>query len=111
MRARGANVTDSVVLAVAAKTYWVPDAESDFPKHFPSEVVVTLKSGRVIRCRMATSLGSPDRPMSRDALLAKFVLNASRAIPRDQAETIAQLVLAIDHADSLEPLVALCTMR
>ncbi|WP_059412408.1 MmgE/PrpD family protein [Cupriavidus basilensis] len=104
-------IDDPAVLAVAAKTFCVPDTKSDFPKHFPGEVVATLRSGRVFRCRMATSLGTPDNPMSRDALLAKFVLNASRAIPREQAESIARAVFAIDDAPSLAPLMALCTMR
>lgn len=102
---------DPDVLAVADKAYCVPDPDSDYPKHFPGEVVVTLTDGRVIRCRKATSLGTPERPLSRDALLAKFMANASRAIPREQAQQVAQAVFALDDAPSLDTLMQCCTIR
>lgn len=102
---------DPSVLAVAARTYCVPDPDSDFPNHFPGEVVVTLKNGQMFRCRQATSLGTPERPLSRDAVLAKFIANATRAIPREQAEKVAQAVFALDDATSLDALLERCTIR
>jgi 2-methylcitrate dehydratase PrpD len=36
------------VLSVADKTWVVDDPLSDYPAHFPGEVIVTLKSGRVL---------------------------------------------------------------
>ncbi|MGC3986801.1 MAG: MmgE/PrpD family protein [Pseudorhodoferax sp.] len=58
------------VLQVAAKTFCVPDPASDFPRRFPGEVVVHLKDGRVLRCRKPASLGTPDVPLSTQALQA-----------------------------------------
>lgn len=41
------------VRALAEKTYCTVDPNSDFPLHFPGEVNVTLKDGRVFGCRKA----------------------------------------------------------
>lgn len=96
------------VLAVAAKTFCVPDPDSDFPARFPGEVIVHLKDGRVVRCRKAASLGTPDVPLSQEALQAKFMTNAIRAIPEADARALMQLLLDIQDADSLQQIMALC---
>lgn len=96
------------VLAVAARTFCVPDPESDFPKRFPGEVIVHLKDGRVVRCRKPASLGTPDVPLSAEALKAKFMANATRAIPEASARELMALVLDIQGAASLDRIMALC---
>jgi 2-methylcitrate dehydratase PrpD len=98
------------VLAIAAKTWCVPDADSDYPRHFPGEVIVTLKDGRVLRCRKATSLGTPERPLPRDAIEAKFLANATRAMNREQALKIIEQVNTLERAESLDALMALCVI-
>ena len=96
------------VLAVAERTFCVDDPESDFPKHFPGEVIVHLKDGRTLRSRKAASLGTPDVPLSRSAIEAKFMKNATRAIEREQAQTLIEKVLHLESADSLDDIMALC---
>lgn len=96
------------VLAIAAKTFCVPDPASDFPARFPGEVIVHLKDGRVLRCRKAASLGTPDVPLSNDALKAKFMTNAIRAIPEVNARELMKLVLDLQDAGSLDRIMALC---
>lgn len=96
------------ILGVADRTYCVDDPGSDFPAHFPGEVVVHLKDGRVFQCRKATSLGTPDRPMPQSDIEAKFIANATRAIDGSAAEKLVEQVLHIESADSLEAIMSLC---
>lgn len=98
------------VLAVADKTWCVPDPASDFPKHFPGEVVVHLKDGRSLRCRKAASLGTPDVPLSTSAVQAKFMSNATRAISADAARSLMDKVMRIETAESLDDIMQLCTV-
>jgi len=96
------------VLAIAAKTFCVPDPASDFPRRFPGEVVVHLKDGRVVRCRKAASLGTPDVPLSAEALQAKFMANATRAISQAAAGRLKDRILRLEEAASLDEIMALC---
>ena len=98
------------VLEVAAKTYCIQDPDSDFPAHFPGEVIVHLKDGRVLRCRKPASLGTADVPLSTDAVKAKFMTNATRAIGKDAAEKLIDIVLNIEKADSLDEIMRLATI-
>ncbi len=96
------------VLAIAAKTWCVDDPESDFPAHFPGEVIVHLKDGRTLRCRKPASLGTLDVPLSLDALKAKFKTNATRAVSADVADRLVEKVLSLEQAASLDEIMALC---
>jgi 2-methylcitrate dehydratase PrpD len=96
------------VLAIAAKTWCVPDPDSDFPVRFPGEVVIHLKDGRVLRCRKAASLGTPDVPLSSEALQAKFMTNATRAVDSRTAALLIDKVMNLETAASLDEIMALC---
>lgn len=87
--------------------FCVDDPASDFPKHFPGEVIVTLKDGRVLRYRQPTSLGTPEVPLSREQIEAKFYANATRAISHEAAQRLVQEVFTLEHAESLDGLMAL----
>ena len=96
------------VLRVADLTYCVDDLESDFPTRFPGEVIVHLKDGRVFKHRKAASLGSPDIPLDRSAITAKFIANATRAISLAAAEQLIERVLSLEAQASLDEIMALC---
>jgi 2-methylcitrate dehydratase PrpD len=96
------------VLAIAAKTWCVPDPDSDFPVRFPGEVVMHLKDGRVLRCRKPASLGTPDVPLSSEAVQAKFMTNATRAIDRATAVRLIDKVMNLETEDSLDGIMTLC---
>jgi 2-methylcitrate dehydratase PrpD len=98
------------VLAVAARTYCVADPASDYPVHFPGEVVVHLKDGRTLGVRKPTSLGTPETPLPRAAIEEKFLKNATRAIARPTADKIIAAVYDIEKAGSLSTLMKLCTV-
>lgn len=99
------------VLAIAARTYCVADPDSDFPVRFPGEVVVHLKDGRVLRCRKPASLGTPDVPLSSDALKLKFMTNATRVIDSDRAAQLVDKVLNLESATSMDEIMTLCLSR
>lgn len=97
------------VLAVAAKTYCIADPASDYPVHFPGEVVVHLKDGRALRVRKPTSLGTPETPLPRAAIEQKFLKNATRVIGQHAAERLIPLIYDLESAPSLSEVMALCT--
>jgi 2-methylcitrate dehydratase PrpD len=97
------------LMALTDRTFVLDDPHSDYPLHFPGEVIVHLRDGTTLRCRKAASYGSPDLPMARDAVVAKFLGNAGRAIDHAAAERLAECVFRLEDAASLDELVALCT--
>ncbi|MFZ2307608.1 MAG: MmgE/PrpD family protein [Rhodoferax sp.] len=99
---------DAAVRALAVRTFCVDDPLSDFPKHFPGEVRITLKDGRVITHREATSLGTPERPLSRAAIDAKFMANASRALGSERARHVSEAIWHLDEMPHIGDLLALC---
>lgn len=95
------------VLALASRAHCVEDPLSDYPAHFPGEVVVTLKDGRVFRSRRHTSLGTPEIPLSSAQVVEKFMANATRAISHAAASELARRVLALEKEPSLDAIMAL----
>ncbi|MES2263810.1 MAG: MmgE/PrpD family protein [Pseudomonadota bacterium] len=96
------------ILAVADLTHCTADTDNDFPARFPGEVTVHLKDGRALRSRQPASLGTPDVPLSRQAIVDKFIANATRAISHNAATKLAELVLQLETAASLDEIMALC---
>ncbi|MBR0650145.1 MmgE/PrpD family protein [Roseomonas terrae] len=100
---------DPAVLRIAALAECTPDPLSDYPKHFPGEVIVTLKDGRVLRSRKPASLGTPDVPLTAAAVEAKFRANATRAVSAETATAIIEAVNGLEREASLDRLMQLCT--
>ena len=48
------------------------EMEAAFPAHFGSTVLLEVESGPIRRVKVLDSLGTPARPMTREALIAKF---------------------------------------
>jgi 2-methylcitrate dehydratase PrpD len=96
------------VLAMAAKVTCPPDAESDFPRHFPGEVIVYLHGDVVRRNRVRASRGTPDNPLSAAHVTAKFLSNASRVLPVENARALASTVGAIEGVSDIASLMAAC---
>jgi 2-methylcitrate dehydratase PrpD len=102
---------DPAVLAVAAKAYCPDDPASDYPKHFPGEVRITLKDGRTLARREATSRGTPERRLSPAEIEAKFFQNATRAVPERDAKRIVDLVWDLERLPAIGTLVRECVRR
>ena len=101
---------DPDILALAARTTCPPDPESDFPAHFPGEVVVHLADGHTVRHRVPASHGTPENPLSKSDIHAKFGANAARVISTDQTQRIAELVSTLEDLPAVTALVRACVV-
>jgi 2-methylcitrate dehydratase PrpD len=86
------DLDDPDVLAMAAKVSCPEDPDTDFPAHFPGQVRVTLKDGRVASKEIPASYGTFDWPMSSSDVAAKFMANATRRLSEDQAQKLQAVV-------------------
>jgi 2-methylcitrate dehydratase PrpD len=96
------------VLAMAAKVTCIPNAEADFPAHFPGEVILHLTDGRILRRQVAASHGTPEDPLNDSEVLAKFTTNATRRIPANQAARVADFVARFESLPTITGLIDAC---
>ena len=104
------GVSDPAVLAISDRTSCSEDPGSDFPAHFPGEVRITLKSGEVASHRVATSFGTPERPLSEADVEAKFMANATRVMRADAATGIVRMAWDVEQVEHVSELVRLCVV-
>lgn len=71
-----------------------------------SSVAVTLRDGRRIEEATTHALGTPDNPMSRAAVRAKFDALAGRVLPADRVCALAARIGALQDCDDARALVA-----
>ena len=99
---------DPAVLSLASRVDYEVDPASTFPRHYTGEVIVDTEDGRSLRHREGINRGCADRPLSNEEIVAKFLDNADRAVPRQAAERILNVVLNLDHQDARALADALC---
>lgn len=92
--------TDPRRLALAERVEVVADAQCDaeFPEAFSAVLQVRTRGGRVLRTRVASSLGGPGAPLSRAQLAGKFRLNAEPVIGAARADGVIEAVRALPAA-------------
>ncbi len=105
------RLDDPEVLGVARKVFCPPDPTSDYPRHFPGEVCIRLRGGGELRRREATSRGTPERRLGREAVEAKFLANAGRELGEAQARRVAAAVWELETLPGIGALVRECTRR
>lgn len=91
---------DPARLALADKVTMVVDGRATeiFPKAFAAVVRVTTTGGSVLEHRVDGSRGSDVAPLSREDVLTKFRLNASRALSADAVAELERVsALATPH--------------
>jgi 2-methylcitrate dehydratase PrpD len=88
---------DPETLALAAKVACEVDPASGFPRHYSGEVVIRLADGRELRHREQVNRGSADRPLGNADVEAKFMDNASLALPKQRALEVRDAILALDE--------------
>lgn len=99
---------DAEVLAVAGRVRCPPDPASDYPRHFPGEVVLHLRDGRTLRRRIPASRGTPDRPLSAEEVAEKFHANAERELSAPSARAAAAMVDRIEDLRDIGELITTC---
>jgi 2-methylcitrate dehydratase PrpD len=73
-----------------------------------AEVAITLADGRRRTIHIPFHQGTPENPVTDQALRAKFTSLCSLSLPSDRADAICQTVERVDELTSTEPLLALC---
>ena len=81
-----------------------PALPEGLTEHAWSRVSVRLRDGRTLASPPRGATGHPDRPLSAEALRAKFMACAETAIPRGEAEGIAE---QIEHLEDIPDVRAL----
>lgn len=99
-------LNDPEILALADKVEYELDPKSGNPRHFSGEVIVKTVAGREYSHREDINRGAPDRPLSADDIVAKFMDNATCAVSVARAEQIRDAILAIDSAEQVSQLDA-----
>ncbi|HTD92141.1 MAG TPA: MmgE/PrpD family protein, partial [Burkholderiales bacterium] len=99
---------DPAILALSDRVTYEADPQSEYPKYFSGEVVITMNDGRELRHREHINRGAADRPIVRDDIVIKYLDNAQMAISRVRAESVRDTVLAADHfsAQAVESVLA-----
>lgn len=87
---------DHQVLDLASRIFYRHDPDTSFPKYFDGEVIVTLKSGEVLREREAVNRGAVDRPLTTEDIIQKFRQNASRQLEYQRVIDIEKAVLGME---------------
>jgi 2-methylcitrate dehydratase PrpD len=98
------RLRDPTVRKLMERTHCYRDAALDavYPQQWPAEAAITLRVGRVLKKRIEYATGEPENPVSRPALVDKFVSLAQ--VP--DAHSLAQRILAIETEPDLQALTA-----
>lgn len=90
---------DERTLALAQKVDYQVDTNfttAQFKTSRPAELVVKTRDGRTFSHKVEKLIGSPDRPMSHDEIVAKFMENATSVMSMARAEQLREQVLNIE---------------
>lgn len=93
-----ATLADDEVLSLAALVEHEADPLSDYPKHFSGELRLRLKDGSEVVHREAYNRGCPERPITNDDIVAKFMANVRPSLDEAQAIAVKQAVLGLERA-------------
>jgi len=89
-----------------AKTDCYRDATLDafYPRHWPAAAEIHLNDGQVLSTRVDFATGEPENPVSRAALIEKFVSLAAESVA--DPDRLAATILALDAASDLGALAS-----
>jgi 2-methylcitrate dehydratase PrpD len=101
-----AKLHDETVRDLMARTdcYRDPNLDAVYPRQWPSSAEIHLVNGQVVSTRVPFATGEPENPVSREALLEKFVSLAADSVADPRA--LARTILALDAAADLSTLSA-----
>lgn len=83
-----------------------PDLPDGREQHAWSRVTVRLTDGRTLTAPPRGASGHPDQPLSAEQLRAKFLTCATRAIPRAEAEGVADQVARLEEVPDIRALTS-----
>ncbi|MGJ4998789.1 MmgE/PrpD family protein [Bradyrhizobium sp. HKCCYLS3077] len=107
---RGAELTDAATHDVAARVTMEANDNPDPNALVPQEIVVTLRSGEVLRRRCEVMLAHPSRRLSRDQHLTKFRRCLEFAQVPLHPESGDRLIDMVDRLEDVEDVRALTAL-
>jgi 2-methylcitrate dehydratase PrpD len=92
---------DPRVRELMARTECFRDASLDapYPRQWPAAAEIQLRDGRLLGTRVEYASGEPEKPVSREALVAKFISLAEGSVADPAA--LAEQILSLDDASDL----------
>jgi 2-methylcitrate dehydratase PrpD len=101
------SLEDPAILGLAERVTYQVDPGFPGPERFKAVVRVVMTDGRVYEAVEEHNRGSPENPMSRDDILAKFDENAATMLTSAQRRSIVAAVERLDEAGDAGVLAAL----
>jgi len=95
------------ILALADKVNYEVDPHSGHPVHFSGEVIVKTKDGRELAHREQVNRGAADRPLTPADITAKYMDNATLAVPLKRAEQIRDAILDVESCGNMDEIAHL----
>lgn len=99
---------DPSILDVADRVDYMIDATAPDSRQFKGWVIVETRDGRTLEKVEPFNRGSPDHPLSEEAVLEKFFRNARMAISQDRADRLAERVRALEDEATLARIIEAC---
>ncbi len=103
------DVRDERKLHLASLVTCHADEECNdvFPNQFPAVLRARLKGGEVREARVMHNRGGPENPLSDGELKAKFLTNATRALPEEQARELGEALDSLESTTDQGDVIAL----
>lgn len=101
--------SDPAVLALASRVHYHPEPRFDGLAHFPGEVTVTLRDGRVITDVEEYNRGSAQNPMTEGELREKFHENAGALLPAPARHRLCDAVMTLERMANAAEVAGLTT--
>lgn len=103
------RLEDREVLATASIVTCVEDSEATelFPMAFSAALRADLVDGRQVEVRIPASRGGPERPLSDEELMTKFMMNAETHLSTPAAERLVDALWRLGDATSIDDVMNL----
>lgn len=88
------SLADAEILALAAKVQCVAEVDTAFPKYFSGAVSVRGAGGTTLRRSVPVNLGSGERALNLEAIVAKFRANAGLTLARPEVDAVLETLLS-----------------
>lgn len=98
---------DPAILSLARRVHYHHDPRFDGLAHFPGEITVTLRDGRVITEVEEYNRGSAQNPMTDQEIRDKFDDNAGRLLSAAERDRLCGAIMDLDRRDDVAPLVTM----
>ena len=96
------------ILSMAKRVKYTVTSESHYPDKLYGWVSIKMKDGTVYEDKIFPTKASATNPISDDEIRAKFMKNASQALPESKTENLIQAVADLEKAEDIGRIMSLC---